>query len=98
VGARENLVGLMISNFEKFNSNTGWTDPSEVFTLDRRNAGTDPLHIRYNQRQSPCLRSSGWEIRDGFIITDSVIMCMNQAFGPTDLGSKGIATFFACHR
>ena len=36
--------------------------------------------------------------KDGFIITDPVIMSTTQEYGPTDLGSEGISTFFARHK
>lgn len=40
----------------------------------------------------------GGVYKDGFVITDPVIMSMKQEYGPTDLGSKGISTFFSRHK
>ena len=34
----------------------------------------------------------------GFILTDPVIMSQDRDYGPTDLGQKGIATFFSNHK
>jgi hypothetical protein len=40
----------------------------------------------------------GGSYKDGYIITDPVIMSLTKEYGPTDLGAEGVSTFFARHR
>ena len=40
----------------------------------------------------------GGVYKDGFVITDPVVMSVDREYGPTDLGAEGIATFFARHQ
>mmetsp|Transcript_21048 Transcript_21048/g.31631 ORF Transcript_21048/g.31631 Transcript_21048/m.31631 type:complete len:107 (+) Transcript_21048:801-1121(+) len=35
--------------------------------------------------------------QDGVILTDPVVMSVSRSYGPTDLGSEGINSFFAHH-
>jgi hypothetical protein len=51
-----------------------------------------------NDRRAMLCDLQGAVYKDGFIITDPVIMSTTQEYGPTDLGPKGISTFFAHHR
>lgn len=88
----KNLVEPMISNFEKFNSNTGWTPRKSSPWIDVMQALSHYTYDITNGNLLVCDLQGGI-YRDGFIITDPVIMSINQAFGPTDLGSKGISTF-----
>lgn len=40
----------------------------------------------------------GGVYRDGIILTDPVVLSRQRKFGPTDLGEKGISSFFYHHR
>ena len=40
----------------------------------------------------------GGVYKDGYVITDPVIMSTTKEYGPTDFGSEGISTFFARHK
>jgi hypothetical protein len=91
------LIEPMISNFEKFNSNTGWTPNESSPWIEVMQALS---HYSYHSTGRKLLFCDlqGGIYRDGFIITDPVIMSTTQEYGPTDLGSEGISTFFARHR
>ena len=91
------LVEPMISNFEKFNSNTAWTPQQSSPWIDVMQALS---HYSFHISNATLLFCDlqGGVYKDGFVITDPVIMSMNQEYGPTDLGSKGISTFFSRHK
>ena len=93
----KSLVEPMIANFEKFNSNTGWTPNESSPWIDVMQALS---HYSYNctNRKILFCDLQGGVYKDGFVITDPVIMSTTQEYGPTDLGSKGISTFFANHK
>ncbi|KAK4007968.1 alpha-protein kinase 1 [Daphnia magna] len=91
------IIEPMITNFEKFNSNTGWTPEESSPWI---NAMQSLSHFSYhttNRRLLFCDLQGGI-YKDGFVLTDPVIMSTNQEYGPTDLGAHGISTFFASHR
>ena len=91
------LTEPMIENFEKFNSNTGWTPDQTSPWIDVMQALS---HYSYHTSQRSVLFCDlqGGSYKDGFIITDPVIMSATKEYGPTDLGSEGISTFFARHK
>jgi hypothetical protein len=91
------LVEPMIVNFEKFNSNTGWTPNQTSPWIEVMQALS---HYSYyaSQRSILCCDLQGGSYKDGFIITDPVIMSTTREYGPTDLGAEGISTFFAWHK
>lgn len=91
------LVEPMISNFEKFNSNTGWTPSVLSPWIEVMQALS---HYSYHSSKSTILFCDlqGGVYKDGFIITDPVILSMSQEYGPTDLGPNGISTFFGRHK
>jgi hypothetical protein len=77
----------MIANFEKFNSNTGWTPNESSPWISHYSYHTTNRKLLFCDLQ-------GGIYKDGFIITDPVIMSTTQEYGPTDL----ISTFFARHK
>jgi hypothetical protein len=91
------LCEPMIDNFEKFNSNTGWTPQQTSPWIDVMQALS---HYSYHQSQRSVLFCDlqGGSYKDGFIITDPVIISSSTGeYGPTDLGLPGMSTFFARH-
>jgi hypothetical protein len=92
----KNLVEPMIANFEKFNSNTGWSPLDASPWTDVMQALS---HYSYHSSGGQLIICDlqGGVYKDGFIITDPVIMSNSQEYGPTDLGRPGIATFFGRH-
>lgn len=85
-----------IDNYQKFNSNSGWNDsdlpwPKVMQALS---------HYSYHNSQGMFLLCDlqGGAYRDGIVLTDPVVMSRVEGdYGPTDLGQKGISTFFARH-
>ena len=100
VRAGENLiVEPMIINFEKFNSNTGWTP--EVSSSPWNDMLQALSHYSYHSSNGHllfCDLQGGVYYDDGFVITDPVIMSTTGEYGPTDLGPAGLSTFFANHK
>ena len=100
------IVEPMIRYFTKFTSNSGWiADVDDVgwsvlameafshYTYHRSGGQliVCDLQGRYrNNRYNPK--------KSRFELTDVAICSRQRRYGPTDLGEKGIATFFANHR
>lgn len=93
----KNIIEPMIRNFEKFNSNTGWTPNEKSSWIDVMQALS---HYSYHSSNGSLLICDlqGGIYRDGFILTDPVIMSATREYGPTDLGLEGFSTFFALHK
>ncbi|OAJ37841.1 hypothetical protein BDEG_21817 [Batrachochytrium dendrobatidis JEL423] len=90
------LVEPMIINFQKFNSNTGWTSNElSGWTLVMQALSHYSYHVTDCQLLL-CDLQGGIQ-NNGFIITDPVVMSRTQEYGPTDFGPKGISTFFSRH-
>lgn len=93
---RETLVEPFIRNFEKFNSNSGWTNPSQSIRCLVLQALS---HFSYHASGGQFLLCDlqGGTFCKGIALTDPVICSRTRRFGPTDLGVAGIQTFFAKH-
>ena len=83
-----------LSNFQKFNSNTGWQAAGEW-----SNALQSLSHYSYHHSQGDLvLCDLQGAIEDGCVVlTDPVLNSKDTRFGPTDLGQKGIESFFHHH-
>ena len=90
------LVEPMISNFKKFNSNTGWTPEKSSLWIKKMQALS---HYSYHSTDGHLLLCDlqGGAIGSIAVITDPIIMSTTKEYGPTDLGDEGISTFFANH-
>lgn len=85
-----------IANYEKFNSNTGWSDDSTPWPRVMQAISHFSFHISNGQHLLCDLQ--GGVYNDGVVLTDPVVMSMEGGkYGPTDLGKNGISTFFAHH-
>lgn len=93
----KSMIEPMITNFEKFNSNSGWTPEESSPWINVMQALSHFSYHTTNRRVLLCDLQGG-VYKDGFVLTDPVIMSTNQEYGPTDLGAEGISTFFASHR
>jgi hypothetical protein len=89
------LVEPMISNFEKFNSNTGWTPEESSPWSDVMQALSHYSYHSTNRHLLLCDLQGG-VIENGAVITDPIIMSSTREYGPTDLSHEG-PTFFANH-
>jgi hypothetical protein len=95
--SEKNLVEPFIVNFEKFNSNTGWTPFEKNPWMQVMQALSHYSYHETNGRLLLCDLQGG-VYQNGFILTDPVVMSASGQFGPTDLGEEGIATFFSRHK
>ncbi len=91
------LIEPMISNFEKFNSNTGWTPEESSPWSDKMQALSHYSYHSTNRHLLLCDLQGG-VIENGAVVTDPIIMSSTREYGPTDLGDEGISTFFVYHR
>jgi len=89
------LVEPFIQNWEKFNSNSGWANHETPWHLVMQALS----HFSYHVTGGQCVLCDlqGGVYADGVVLTDPVILSRNQMYGPTDLGARGISTFFAKH-
>jgi hypothetical protein len=99
-GEREgqrHLVEPFIENYTKFNSNTGWTNPDGSPWSDVMQAIS---HYSYHASGGQFLLCDlqGGLYRNGAVLSDPVIHSRSQAYGLTDLGDRGISSFFSNHR
>ena len=85
-----------IHNYQKFNSNTGWSDDSTPWPRVMQALS----HYSYHTSNGQCVLCDlqGGVYQDGVVLTDPVVMSISKSYGPTDLGSAGISTFFAYHQ
>lgn len=93
---RKVLQEPFIEKYQKFNSNTGWADDSIPWSRVMQALS----HYSYHMTFGNCLLCDlqGGVYQDGIILTDPVIMSIERKYGPTDLGWKGMNTFFATHK
>jgi len=87
------LVEPMISNFRKFNSNTGHAaaDCEIMHALS---------HFSYHHSQGEYLLCDlqGGRFDDRYVLTDPIVLSAERKFGLGDLGADGIANFFYHHK
>lgn len=93
---QKTLIEPFIKNYQKFNSNTGWYDGSLPWPRVMQALSHYSYHI--SRGQFVLCDLQGGVYRDGVVLTDPVILSRNRTYGVTDLGPKGISTFFALHR
>mmetsp|Transcript_4180 Transcript_4180/g.4588 ORF Transcript_4180/g.4588 Transcript_4180/m.4588 type:complete len:350 (-) Transcript_4180:158-1207(-) len=84
-----------IQEYQKFNSNTGWTDDSIPWARVMQALSHYSYHTTNGQTLLCDLQ--GGVYSNGVVLTDPVVMSNSRRFGPTDLGSRGISTFFGNH-
>lgn len=93
---RKVLQEPFIQDYQKFNSNTGWSDDSLPWPRVMQALSHFTYHISNGQKLLCDLQ--GGIYQDGVVLTDPVIMSVSRDYGPTDLGTLGISTFFAHHQ
>ena len=90
------LMEPYIEKWQKWNSNTGWTEGSSGWNEVMQALSHFSYHI--SSGQSVLCDLQGGMSAAGPVVSDPVIMSATQQFGVTDLGPKGIRNFFAHHR
>lgn len=79
--------------YHKFNSNSGYEDDDW-----KRMQALSHFSFEWSNGKMLLCDLQGVQ-RDGiYILTDPAICSIEQSFGPTDLGLKGIQNFFAYHK
>ncbi|KAH3766461.1 transient receptor potential cation channel subfamily M member 7 [Pelomyxa schiedti] len=89
------LVEPFIENWEKFNSNTGWSEDGTPWGQVMQALSHFSYHI--NRGKKLLCDLQGGVYRDAAVISDPVIMSATRSFGVTDLGPQGINDFFVHH-
>ncbi|KAK7746218.1 hypothetical protein SLS62_009434 [Diatrype stigma] len=84
-----------IQNYQKFNSNTGWTDDSEAWGEVMQALSHFSYHVSGGQFVL-CDLQGGIYQRE-IVLSDPVILSRNSDYGVTDLGPAGISSFFSQH-
>lgn len=85
-----------IDNYQKFNSNTGWSDDRSPWPRVMQALS----HYSYHSSSGKLLLCDiqGGIYSNGVVLTDPVIMSTARVYGPTDLGPTGISSFFSYHK
>jgi hypothetical protein len=92
---KKTLQEPFIPNYQKFNSNTGWADDSMPWPRVMQALSHYTYHVSGGTALLCDLQ--GGVFSDGVCLTDPVVMSMGRIYGPTDLGFKGMQSFFANH-
>ena len=91
------LVEPFITNWKKFNSNTGWSTSAVPWDKVMQALSHYSYHVSSGQFLLCDLQ--GGIYQDGAILSDPVILSREQGrYGVTDLGPEGISNFFHHHR
>ncbi|KAF3069693.1 Alpha-protein kinase vwkA [Daldinia childiae] len=89
------LCEPFIQNYQKFNSNTGWSDESEAWGEVMQALSHFSYHISSGQFVLCDLQ--GGIYQNEVVLSDPVILSRNRDYGVTDLGPDGISSFFSQH-
>jgi hypothetical protein len=105
IGGTKYMVEPLIRYYQKFTSNNGWiADESDVgsavlgleafshFSYHKTGGQLIVCDLQGRYRHNKFNKS-----RSRFELTDVAICSRQRQYGPTDLGEKGIETFFANH-
>jgi hypothetical protein len=84
-----------IEHYQKFNSNTGWADNDTPWPRVMQALSHFTYHVSGGQFVLCDLQ--GGLYTNGVCLTDPVILSRNKQYGVTDLGPKGISSFFSNH-
>ncbi|KAK0711792.1 kinase-like domain-containing protein [Lasiosphaeris hirsuta] len=84
-----------IQNYQKFNSNTGWTDTTRNWSQAMQALSHFSYHISGGNYVLCDLQ--GGIYQSEAVLSDPAILSRNREYGVTDLGSEGISSFFSQH-
>lgn len=102
IAGTQYLVEPLIRNFSKFTSNNGWINDENgredeamaAFTHFTYHCSGGELIVCDLQGRYRDERRFGPNARTRFELTDVAICSRKCSYGPTDLGEKGISSFF----
>ncbi|KAI0180409.1 kinase-like protein [Hypoxylon sp. FL1284] len=89
------LCEPFIQNYQKFNSNTGWTYEARTWGEVMQALSHFSYHVSGGQFVLCDLQ--GGVYRREVVLSDPVILSRNRDYGVTDLGPDGISSFFSYH-
>lgn len=89
------LIEPFIQNYQKFNSNTGWTDVSRDWALVMQALSHFSYHISGGNYVLCDLQGGIYQYE--VVLSDPVILSRTREYGVTDLGPDGISSFFSQH-
>lgn len=98
------LVEPFIRYYTKYTSNTGWIGDQEDWEVMYMEAYTHYSYHKSGGQLIVCDLQGRFKFnrfarsRSRFELTDPAICSRRRTYGPTDLGEKGIESFFANHR
>ncbi|KAL7526684.1 hypothetical protein ACHAXR_002627 [Thalassiosira sp. AJA248-18] len=95
ISGKKVLVEPFIHNYQKFNSNTGWADNDTPWPRVMQALSHFSYHVSSGQFVLCDLQ--GGVYGDSVVLTDPVILSRNKMYGVTDLGPRGISSFFSNH-
>ena len=84
-----------IQNYQKFNSNSGWSDDSIAWGEVMQALSHFSYHVSRGYYVL-CDLQGGIYQREA-VLSDPVILSRDRKYGVTDLGPKGISSFFSHH-
>lgn len=84
-----------IENYVKFNSNSGWADGSTPWPRVMQALSHFSYHVSGGQFVLCDLQ--GGIYSNAVALTDPVILSRSKSYGVTDLGPRGISSFFSNH-
>ncbi|KAK3372650.1 kinase-like domain-containing protein [Podospora didyma] len=84
-----------IQNYEKFNSNTGWTDDNDGWPEVMQALSHFSYHVSGGMYVLCDLQGGIYQTE--VVLSDPVILSRTREFGVTDLGADGISSFFSAH-
>jgi len=104
IGGRKYLVEPLIRHFTKFTSNNGWISDDEGWHGAAMEAFTHYTYHRSGGNLIVCdlqgrFRHNRFQnSKSRFELTDVAVCSRRAQYGPTDLGEKGIDSFFNNHK
>jgi hypothetical protein len=104
IGRSKYLVEPLIRYFTKFTSNNGWISPHEGWKGLAMEAFSHYTYHRSGGQLIVCDLQGRYRHdrfnsnRCRFELTDPAICSRRRSYGPTDLGEKGIESFFSHHQ
>lgn len=89
------LTEPFIQNYEKFNSNSGWTDTTRQWAQVMQALSHFSYHV--SGGMFVLCDIQGGIYQNEVVLSDPVILSRNRTYGVTDLGPQGISSFFSTH-
>ena len=89
------LIEPFIQNYQKFNSNTGWSDETREWALVMQALSHFSYHVSGGNFVLCDLQGGIYQYE--VVLSDPVIISRTRAYGVTDLGPDGISSFFYQH-